>query len=250
MIRITSYFLFISFIFVDNALAFEDLYPCNLEVKRPTSVSTDAGSFFARAYVEDRLAEMGSPSKYRWIILNAPKTGTWVSMFNSNQEFRYKIQSVQFPQSIEQLGVSYRVGFCYLGPVSTGTGDSENEDSTQGSYDLVGTVSTGTISDYIPYAGNVSGYCDLRSAGASKMSRFKTDISPTIIDDDMQFIISLGQLDSGEKVFDTSINAHFSQVPRFCKINAEINEVSSGSRPSELNLNQAQFTLQIDKNLR
>lgn len=250
MIKITSYFLLISLIFVESSLAFEDLYPCNLEVKRPTAVSTDAGSFYARAYVEDRLADIGSPLKYRWMNLNAPKTGTWVSMFNSNEEFRYKIQSVQFPQSIEQLGVSYRVGFCYLGPVSTGKGNSENEDSTQGSYDLVGTVSTGTTSDYIPYTGNVSGYCDLRSVGASKKSRLETDISPTIIDDDMQFTISLGQLDSGEMVFDTSINAQFSQVPRFCKINAEINEDSSGSRPSELNLNQAQFTLQIDKNLR
>lgn len=231
-----------------HSLAVEDLYPCNLEVKRPAAGSTDTGSFYARAYVEDRL-DSGSPLKFRWITLTAPKTGAWNSMFTPEEEFRYIIQSVQFPQSLEKLGVSYRVGFCYLGPVSTETANS-SEDSTQGSYDLVGTISTGTASDYIPYLGSVSGKCDLRSVGAQQASRLDNELSPALIDSDVQFSIGLGQLTSGEIGFDYPINAHFTQVPRFCKLNVEINEDSNGDRPSEVNLNQAQFTLQIDKNLR
>jgi hypothetical protein len=250
MMKASSFFILISLIFVQSSFAIEDLYPCNLEVSRPAATSTDAGSFYARAYVEDRLADVLSPLKYRWMNLYAPKSGAWASMFSANEEFRYKIQSVQFPQSLEKLGVSYRVGFCYLGPVSTGKGNSGNDDTTLGSYDLVGTVSTGTVSDYIAYSGNISGYCDLRSVGSSKKTRTDSDISPSLIDSDMQFSINLGQLSSGEMVFDTSINAQFTQVPRFCKINAEIKEDSTGDRPSEVNLNQAQFTLQIDKNLR
>jgi hypothetical protein len=229
--------------------AAEDLYPCNLEVKRPATTETDAGSFYARAYVEDRLADAGSPLKFRWMNLVAPKTGAWNSLFASTEEFRYKIQSVQFPQSIQTLGVSYRVGFCYMGPVSTATA-VDSTDASQGAYDLVGTISTGTAADYIPYLGNISGRCDLRSVGVNKAARLATEISPAAIDSDMSFSISLGQLSSGEMGFDYPINAQIAQVPRFCKMNVEITEDSTGERPSEINLNEAQFTLQIDKNLR
>jgi hypothetical protein len=244
-----AFLLALSVLFNVHALAVEDLYPCNLEVKRPEAAATDMGSFYARAYVEDRLLDVGSPMKFRWITLTAPKTGLWNALFSPTEEFRYKIQSLQFPQSLEKLGVSYRVGFCYLGPVSTAT-ESTADDTSQGSYDLVGTVSTGTSGDYIPYSGNVSVKCDLRAVGAQQAPRVATDLSPTMIDADLQFSISLGQLSSGEIGFDYPINAQFNQVPRFCKLNVEINEDSNGNRPSEVNLNQAQFTLQIDKNLR
>jgi hypothetical protein len=187
--------------------------------------------------------------KFRWMTLTAPKTGVWNGLFPANQEFRYKVQSVQFPQSLEFLGVSYRVGFCYLGPVSTATSQNSN-DSSQGAYDLVGTISTGTAADYIPYSGIVTGRCDLRSVGNNKAVRIATDLAPAAIDSDMSFSIPLGTLSSGEMGFDYPINAQNNQAPRFCKINVEINEDSTANRPSEINLNQAQFTLQIDKNLR
>lgn len=236
--------LFVSY----SAQAAEDLYPCNLEVKRPVASSTDSGSFYARAYVEDRLLDASNPLKFRWINVVAPKSGVWATMFAANEEFRYKIQSLQFPQSLENLGVSYRLAFCYMGPVSTAT-QSNSSDSSQGAYDLVGTVSTGSAADYIPYTGNVTGKCDLRGVGNNKLARTATELAPTLIDNDMSFSISLGQLSAGEIGFDYPINAQFTQVPRFCRMSVEINEDSSGQRPSEINLNQAQFTLQIDKNL-
>ncbi len=240
--------LFFSFLSI-SVQASEDLYPCNLEVKSPITSETDSGSFYARAYVEDRLLAAGSPMKFRWINLTAPKSGLWNTMFAANDEFRYKIQSVQFPQSLERLGVSYRVGFCYLGPVSTAT-EQNPDDVSLGAYDLVGTVSTGTAADYIPYSSTVTGKCDLRSVGANKAARLASEISPSLIDSDMNFSINIGALSSGEIGFDYPINAQNNSVPRFCKLNVEINEDSSGQRPSEINLNQAQFTLQIDKNLR
>lgn len=244
MIKLLLGLLFVS----GSANAAEDLYPCNLELKRPAVASTDPGTFYARAYVEDRLADPTSPMKYRWMNLVAPKTGSWVSLFNSNEEFRYRIQTLQFPQSLESLGVSYRVGFCYLGPISTAT-QGNGDDTSKGSYALVGTVSTGTAADYIPYSGLVTGKCDLRGAGANKSARLATEVAPGMIDNDMSFSISLGQLASGEIGFDYPINGQMTQVPRFCRMTVEINEESQDIRPSEVNLNQAQFILQIDKNL-
>jgi len=235
--------------FSSKANAVEDIYPCNIELKRPDSTQNSSGSYYARAYVEDRLALPNSPLRFSWKEVIAPKTGAWISLFTPSEEFRYVIQSLQFPDSTEKLGVSYRLGFCYLGPVSHAK-NTNSHDSSQGSYDLVGTISTGSSSDYITYNGIVSGVCDLRSVGAQKLPRNVEETAPTSIDSDIQFSINLGQLTSGEMVFDYPINAQIDQVPRFCKLTAEITESSSGDRPSEVNINEAQFTMQIDQNLR
>ena len=235
---------FLTFIFFTvmscSAIASEDLYPCNLEVKSPVNITVDSGSFYARTYVEDRLADPSSPLRFRWMTLFAPQTGEWGGLFQSTEEYRYIVQNVQFSPSLEKLGVSYRMGFCYLGPV---------DESTHGSYALVGTISTGSASDYIPYAASVTGVCDLRKVGSYKKARADTELTTASVEPDMQFSVSLGQLSSSEVSFDYLINAQITQVPRFCKLNVEINEVGTGDRPTDVDLNQAQFLLQIDQNL-
>jgi len=240
-------FLFLS-VMSANVYASEDLYPCNLELKSMANVTVDSASFYARAYVEDRLADPSSALRFHWITLFASEAGEWNGLFLSSEEFRYIVENVQFSPSLEKLGVSYRVGFCYLGPVSTATSVSSDDTST-GSYDLAGTISTGSSSDIVSYTGNISGYCDLRNVGTNKNARMDIELSPSFVESDMQFSISLGQFSSGEISFDYPINVQSTQVPRFCKLNIEINESEGADRPSQIDLNQAQFMLQIDKNL-
>ena len=239
------YFIIISLFFTSllgiDVQAAEDLYPCSLEMKRPLAGPAESGSFYARVYVEDRFADSSSPLKFRWITLVAPKTGEWSGLFSEVEEFRYTIQSIQFSSSLESLGISYRMGFCYLGPL---------EESTHGSYDLVGTVNTGAASDYIPSMGIVSGVCDLRKVGNNKKARLDTELSPSSFEADIQFSIGLGQLSNGEIGFDYPINSQITQVPRFCKLTIEVSESANGERPTDVDLNEAQFTLQIDQNLR
>lgn len=231
-----------------SVFAAEDLYSCNLELKRPATTSTDSGGFYARAYVEDLTIASG-PTKFRWITLTAPKSGVWAKLFPASEEFKYKIQSIQFPQSIPDLGTSYRVGFCYAGPTANTAGGG-GSDSSLGSYDFIGTMSTGEVTDDVPYLGAVTGYCDLRSVGASKTARAATEFFPGAIEADMQLSINLGRLSSGEMAFDHPINSYAAQAPRFCKMNIEVTEDSNSERPSQVGTNQAQFMLQIDKNLR
>ena len=237
-IIIVSYFLtaFVGF----GANAVEDLYPCNLEVKTFASNPIDHGSFYARVYVEDRLANPSSPLKFRWMSLYSSETGVWSGLIQSTEEFRYLIHDIQISKSHEKLGVSYRLGFCYSGSLT---------DTDQGFYGLVGTINAGNVDDYISNSAIVTGVCDLRNVGNNKEVPKSIDQIPAFIEPDLQFSINLGQLSSGEIGFDYLINSQMNQVPRFCKLAIEIDENLNGDRPNEVDLNQPQFTLQIDKNI-
>jgi len=250
----------VTILFVSNAQAADDMYPCNLELMRPTVVSsgvadatgvttsTVTGSFTARAYVEDQTQDVNSPLRFRWLELTAPAGGAWGALFPPTSEFYYRIQSIEFPQSTEVMGASYRVGFCYLGPTAA-IAPGSSTDASQGSYDFVGTINTGILPEDVPYQGRVTGVCDLRSAGANQAARGATELFPTVLDADAQWSINLGALTSGEMSFDQIVNTQVAQAPRFCKINVEVDETSTGSRPWSVSLNESQITLQIDKNL-
>jgi hypothetical protein len=240
---IFSSLIFICSMQMAHAEPSDNLYACNLELKSPA-----AGDFYARVYIEDLTADPASSLRFRWMTLTAPKTGSFVSLFPSITEFQYRIQSVELPQTSEAMGGSYRVGFCYVGPtaaVSAGSG----QDDSQGRYDFVGTINTGILPEDVPYQGSVTGVCDLRSVGSNQNARGATELFPTSMDADTQWSINLGNLTSGEMSFDSSINSQIAEVPRFCKINVEVDEISTGSRPTLISIDQSQITLQIDKNL-
>lgn len=234
------------------AHAAEDLYPCNLEIKKPlvTVVNEDntGGTFYARAYVEDYSVAANSPLRLRWINVTAPDNGNWASLFTTATEFRYHIQTLQFPKSLAAMGVSYRIGFCYAGPIVSTSGSSG--DRSEGSYDLVGVLSSGRDQNSLAYSGIITGSCDLRSTGSQKAARTSTELFPTAIDNDMQFGTVLGNLPTSEIGFEYTINTVSKQVPRFCRIALEVTETSTGVRPAEMDLVQPQMVLQIDKNLR
>lgn len=228
--------------------AVDDLYPCNVELKRPVSEPGDTGTFYARIRVEDLDAGVDSPQRFKNFTVIAPKNGNWVSMVSPADEFHFRIVDLQFPGSLNRLGVGYRVGFCYQGPIRQGNNPRDpGEDSTQGSYGLIGTLNAGTLTDSISYFGTVSGYCDLREVGMKKKSRTPLELNPLQIEADSQFLINLGKLESGEIGFENLINDQVTQVPRFCKVNIEIEEGSAGVRPAENEVSQPQFTLQIDR---
>ncbi len=234
-----------------RAFAGEELYPCNIEVKRPAAEPGDSGVYYARVQAEDLYADVESPRRFKFFTVVAPANGNWVTMVSALDEFRYRIVDLQFPSSLDRLGVSYRVGFCYQGPFRQSSNPNDpDEDFSQGSYDLVGTLNAGEMIESIPYLGTVSGYCDLREVGVKKTPRSMQEQNPDQLESDIQFIINLGQLESGEIGFEYSINGPVNQVPRFCKVNVEIAEGIGGIRPAKVEVSQPQFTLQIDRNLR
>ncbi len=236
------------FCFHANAGA-DGLYPCNLEVRTPGATASSPGLFSARAYVEDLSVAISDPIRFRWVTVTAPKDGTWSALLAPTDEFHSRIQSLSFPQSLESLGVSYRMGFCYQGPVAVKSNGNSGHDSSEGSYGLVGTVDVGATAGGIVYNGTLTGSCDLRSVGTSKDARGTSELYPQKIESDMQFSINLGILASGGMDFQSMINSISNRAPRFCKINIEVDESSDGNRPFDVNVNEAQFTLQIDKNL-
>jgi len=224
--------------------AVEYLFPCNIEIKRPTTSPVDPGNLRVEAYVENLPLASSDPLKFTWVTLTAPSTGAWKVMFDSTVEFTRRIVTLKFPESPESLGVSYRIGFCYLGPEATDK--SPPKDLSRGNYNLDGTIGVGSAADYIPYSGLVSGICDLRN-GTSKLARNALELYPTALVSDMSFSVNLGTLTSNGIFFTTALNTATTNVPRYCKINVEVTESVTNPRPYQIDLNQAQVDLQVYK---
>lgn len=225
-----------------NVFAADFVFPCNVEIKRPLPI--DSGNFHVLAYVENLPLAANSSSKFTWMKLTAPSTGSWIRLFDSTQEFSYRIVTLKFPVSTESTGVSYRLGFCYLGPESTDK--SPPKDQSRGLYYLDGTVGVGTATDYISYSGSVSGICDLRN-GNTKLARNAIELYPQSIDPDISFSVNLGALTPSGVYFSTGLNSSTTNVPRYCKINVEVTESAIQPRPYLVDLNQARIDLQIFK---
>lgn len=250
MIHFKTIFFLILFFFanVQRSFSSEEMYQCNLAIKKP-SHGTLSGSFYAKVYIEDLFEDKNSNLRFRWMTLKASENGEWSSLFKNEETFRFKIQSIELPQSIEDLGVSYLLSVCYLGEEENLNQSSKDVkiDKSIAQYSLYGTLNLGQNSDDIQYSGTIKGACDLRKSGYYKSPRLKTELQPERFENDFTLDLPLGVLPKSTIDFTQTINFDEQQVPRFCKIDFEITELTEGKRPSRQFSLQAQFFLQISR---
>jgi hypothetical protein len=236
----------------------DNMYPCNISVKRPSlsqvsiqqldasgsNVSSASGTVFATVQAEN-LAQ-GSGVAPITTNLTASSSGDWVSLFPIQSQFQYQILQVSFSESMETLGVSYQISFCYAGPVATST--TPALDTTTGSYRLALSFDSGITGNSVLLSGSMKGACDLRNLGSQSASRQAAEPFPSVLESDINFSVNFSDLSSGPVSDQYTLNTLASEVPRFCWVNMEIDENSNQPRPWTINFQTAQMTLQIGKN--
>lgn len=228
----------------------EQLYPCNLVVNQmPVNTKLKAESIYG-SMVQVALGGNSEFAMQGFQKSFGLSTADPV-LFSIADQWLAQINQLILNLSTENLGVSYSLHLCYLGPIKTmnQTTDVTEKIYNQSTALFLSTLNTAQLklNTANPMVYRVTTKCDLRNVGSQINPRDVTELSPLALgsglEEDLNYSTNWAPLNESLIASNLVLNPNQTkQVPRFCEFIYEVQESKTTPRnhveaPLELNLN-------------
>lgn len=228
----------------------EQLYPCNLVVNQmPVNTKLKAESIYG-SMVQ---VALGGNSEFalQGLQKSFGLSTADPALFSTADQWLTQINQLILNLSTENLGVSYSLHVCYLGPIKTlnQTTDVTEKIYTQSTALFLSTLNTAQLkmNTANPMVYRITTKCDLRNVGSQINPRGITELSPLSLgaglEEDLNYSTNWAPLNESILTSTLVLNPNQTQqVPRFCEFIYDVQESKTTPRnhveaPLELNLN-------------